>query len=258
MVENITQQNLALIWGTLRNNVNFSILDIPAEIKLVGSILGEFPVYSYQKIYLEIPKNQKKQDLSGRGNNNLNFSKKNLWISQRIIQLPLYTTENEDYDLLEEKFKILITNWNNSHVPNEIPCIVLALKVIGNYCNEREAQFARIFFIWENKTAQFLDLEYFEGPIEDCISPEWYITAFEWTSMKKNILKFKNLQNYLPNWNNKTYSLFIIPSFLTNFLNIGEKGYYFENGWGNEYNYQSKEDLLLDLNVILDKINTFF
>jgi len=143
MLENITQQNLALIWGTLRNNVNFSILDIPTEIKLVGTIRGEFPVYSYQKVYLEIPKNQKKQDLSGRGNNNRNFSKKNLWISQRIIQLPLYTTENEDYDLLEERLKILIKIWYNSHVPKEIPCIVLALRVIGNYCNEREAQFGK-------------------------------------------------------------------------------------------------------------------
>lgn len=258
MIENIPQQNLALIWGTLRNIIDFSSYRIPTEIKIVGTFKGEFPINSYQKIYLEIPKTQEKNDLSGRLNDQFRDIKNNLWNIRRIIQLPYYEIEDIDCKLLEERFKSLLDVWNDTHIPKEIPCIAVALKIDGNYCNEREAQFIRIILVWENKIARNIDLEYYEGPLEDCISPEWYIKAFKFSSLKNIFLKLRNIQYFLPNWQNQTYKLLVIPSFLKKFLKNGKEGVILENGWGIEYNYQSRENFLLDLCFILEKINSYF
>ena len=72
------------------------------------------------------------------------------------------------------------------------------------------------------------------------------------------IPKFRSIDNYLPNWMNQTYSLFVIPSFLTNLLKFGKKGYFNNNGWNYEYNYQTREELQSDLNILLSKIDSFF
>ncbi|MCF2139490.1 MAG: hypothetical protein K9W44_05485 [Candidatus Lokiarchaeota archaeon] len=266
MAEQISAHHLALIWGTLRNIVDFNYLEKSVEIMLIGAENGEFPIHSYQKIYIELPKNQTRIDLSSRSNNHsptLNSSPeknnyvKNQWINQRLIRLPRFYIKKNSSELIN-LYKSLIKNWNSTQIPSDIPCFALALKVIGDYSNEREAQFVRVLLIWENKIARIIDLEYFEGPLEDCISPEWYINSFNSSNLYQVSKIMTNVQAYLPKWTNQSYSLHIIPSFLTNFLKYGKKGFCFENGWKYEYNYLSINELNSDLSVILDLIKSFF
>ncbi|WP_457559256.1 hypothetical protein [Candidatus Harpocratesius sp.] len=258
IIERLSFQDIALIWGTLRNNIDFRLIDKSFDIMIVDSINGRFPVDAYNDIYLEIPRNQMKMDLSGRRNNFSRKNQNNLWNSLRIFQLPVYYIENIESDVLIASFKQLINGWNDSHIPKEIPCIALALKVSGDYCDEREAQFIRILLIWENGTARFVDLEYYEGPLEDCISPEWYVKVSELGNYSNLGLKFKNLSRYLPNWNNQRFSLFIIPSFLGDYLKYGTHEEIDIYGWKRGYVYRTQDDLQKDINIILNKVNFFF
>ncbi|MHA1719600.1 MAG: hypothetical protein ACTSWX_05810 [Promethearchaeota archaeon] len=266
MIENITEnmmgqisrQDMALIWGTLRNIVNFKQIKKSTELMITGTIKGVFPIYSYHEIFIEFPQSEKKMDVSGRSNNYSKVIKKDQWISQRLIKLPIFHIENNDYNLLEKSYKSLIKAWNDSLIPKEIPCLALGLKAAGAYCSEREAQFARILLIWESGTSRIIDLELFEGPLEDCISPEWYINVSDYANLTHISPKFRGIDNYLPNWMDQTYSLFVIPSFLTNLLKFGKKGYFNNNGWNYEYNYQTREELQSDLNILLSKIDSFF
>jgi len=142
---NFATADLPLMWGHLRNIVDFENVTIPRSVRLVGSVCGEFPVDAYSPIFLEIAKEHKREDLSGRFNCSGSYAGQalysNFWHPVRSIPLPLF--EN-DPDLSMQEFRNgyshLLEEWDNSSIPDNLPCAAVSLKTHGNYCDEREAQ----------------------------------------------------------------------------------------------------------------------
>ena len=168
---------LSLIWGNLRNHLDFSSVSIPTLIALTGTAIGEFPVDDYHPIFLEIPKNEFKVDFSGRFNNNYNSGlEKTVWHQKRIIPLPIYEINDDIVDI--DTLELLTHSWSHSLVPEDIPFITLSIKVKGSYCDEREGQYVFVLLVWPDDTARILELDWFEGPVEDCITPEWSIQVY--------------------------------------------------------------------------------
>ena len=245
--------DFSLIWGSLRNLVDFKIVEIPNEIALVGTTVGEFPVNSFQPIFLEIAKDGKKMDLSGR----LGFisAKSNIritWRSLRIVSLPFYETTKESLNFT--CLKPLLKSWQNSFIPEDVPCIALAVNTTGSYCDIREGQRVAVLLIWNDNTARILTLDWFEGPLEDCISPEWYISSSEWLPLERAFEKLENICTCPSSLQNPIYSLFINPPCLGCEFK-GDKNEIIGKCWQFEWIYRNQLDLVKDLKSTLRRIN---
>ncbi|MHA2331268.1 MAG: hypothetical protein ACXAEU_04505 [Candidatus Hodarchaeales archaeon] len=250
-MERISAINLSLIWGNLRNLIDFDTVEIPSDFKIIGTIAGEFPVDDYHPIFLEVPRTRKKINISGRSNHRVSPGiSKNKWYFRRIISLPTYEfSENVKSNFLD----IFYQFWGRSLIPEEIPCSALAIKTKGHYCDVREGQNIIVLLIWIDKTARILELDWFEGPLEDCITPEWYIKSSELLSLKNGFVKLKDACSSPTGWFNPTFTLFVIPSCLGTAL-LGEKNETCQKGWIYEWNYCDHLALVKDLDYILNEI----
>ncbi|MHA2272034.1 MAG: hypothetical protein ACXACI_09245 [Candidatus Hodarchaeales archaeon] len=244
--------DLSLIWGNLRNLVDFKTLEIPIEIVLTGTVAGTFPVNSYHPIFLEIPKDGKKMDVSGRSGyiSATNTNTPN-WRPLRIVPLPIYKTVEDSLSL--NSLKWVFESWQNSLIPDDIPCLALAINTTGNYSDIRESQQIVVLLIWADCTARILKLDWFEGPLEDCISPEWYLSSSEWLSLENAFAQLKNIYSRSLSLINPIFSMFIMPSCLGQAFQ-GEKREI--NGtWECEWIYRDQSDLKNDIELIFKEID---
>ena len=247
--------DLSLIWANLRNSTLVDSFEIPGEIKIVGAIEGEFPVNSHRPIFLEAPKNNEKSHtvgrrhyLFGKGAKEANWSKK------RIITLPIY--ENSGSVSLE-KFGAMVRRWENALVPDEIPCIAIAVKTCGFYCDERESQSVAVLSVWHDAVGRILELDWAEGPLEDCITPEWRISSTELLPLNSALAELKGICNKAPIWKKTTFSIYAKPPCLCEDLR-GKKAEDFQGPWKHEWRYGKHDDLINDLNSVLEKVKNVF
>lgn len=244
--------SLSLIWGNLRNYIDFSSVSIPTLIALTGTAIGEFPVDDYHPIFLEIPKNEYKLDLSGRSNNRYNSElDKTVWHSKRIISLPIYDINDDTVG--NDSLEILTHSWSRSLVPEDIPFITLSVKVKGLYCDEREGQYVLVLLVWPDETARILELDWFEGPVEDCITPEWSIKSSYWLSLKEAITKLKNICSKPTGLHSSRFSIFVNPLCLGSIL-AGNKHEARWSSWKYEWDYGNHLKFIQDLNQILTTV----
>ncbi|MFX0210518.1 MAG: hypothetical protein ACFFDT_31350, partial [Candidatus Hodarchaeota archaeon] len=167
----------SLIWGNLRNLIDFNSVIVSRDLSLVGTISGQFPVIDFHPIFLEVPKSHKKFNLSGRKNFSQVFIDTNLrLVTRRIISLPNY--EN-DKNANIECLKSIIQLWEKALIPEEIPCIALGVNIRGQNSDGREGQYVVVLLTWANQKTRILELDWFEGPLDDCITPEWYLQVSE-------------------------------------------------------------------------------
>lgn len=262
-VESLPNHGLSLVWGSLRNLFDFPNVIIPEEIRLVDTIPGHFPIDSYNPVPLELPRGGSRMDLSGRFNS---LSSK-LWkdicgkipLRARIVQLPLYTySSNMSYKEARKTFSAMLKTWNETLIPESVPCAALALRVRGDYSNEREAEFAFVLLIWPNMIARTLQLDWYEGPLEDCISPEWYVKSSLTLPLQVAFNQTKNFVTNLPNWNNLAMSISPKPAFLGFRLQNGNRRREEVGGWLCEWNYDSEQDFLDDSNQIVEDMENLF
>lgn len=249
--ESISTINLSLIWGNLRNLIDFDSIEIPSDFKITGTITGEFPVDDYYPIFLEVPRARKKINISGRSNHRISPGiSKNEWNFRRIISLPVYEFgETVSSNFLDIFYQI----WGRSLIPEEIPCSALAIKTKGQYCDVREGQNIIVLLIWIDKTARILELDWFEGPLEDCITPEWYIRSSELLTLENGIANIRNACSSPTGWLTPTFTLYVNPSCLGISL-LGKKNETNQKGWIDEWNYSDHLSLAKDLDYILDEI----
>lgn len=252
-VSNIIDE-YSLIWGNLRNILNPSELKISSAISLIGSSKGFFPVDSYQPIQLEIPKNKKKIDISGRSNFGYSIYNKEEKRNFRSISLPIYKIEeNTNINSLNKFFQL----WNaeNSFIPSEIPIISLSFKVKGSYSTDgREGQNILVLLVWAEKFARILELDWFEGPLDDCCTPEWYIKSSGLIEPSRAIQKVRSMTSHASSWENPSYSLFANPWPLGNYNHFGQRQKTNNPVWVYEWNYHDHSKLNSDLNQILNEI----
>lgn len=241
--------DLPTIWGNLRNLIDFSSISIPAEISLVGTTLGKFPVDNLHPIYLEVSRNLKKVDISGRLSVPVRDRDIN-WSWKRVISLPRYENNN---DIGTDCLKKFFEAWKGTLIPEEIPSLALAIKIIGQYSETREGQYVVVLLVWPSYVARILELDWFEGPLEDCITPEWYISTSELMKPSKAFEKMRALCSRTPFWQNPCYIMYSIPECLIESLN-GEKREYDRKDWKFEHIYRNHDLLLVDLGSVLEKI----
>ncbi len=249
-METLSEADISLLWGNLRNLIDFNSRKVPGEIWLADTITGEFPVDSFHPIFLEVPRSRKKMDISGRSNTAQRGYHTDDWFFRRIVTLPIYeTTDSMDIKWLES----IVRSWERALVPEDIPWLALAFRCMGQYSNKREAQYTVVLLLWANHVARILELEWFEGPLDDCITPEWYISSSELVNPQKAFLILKNLCSKALNWENLFFSIYTIPACLGNTFQ-GKKRETNRKDWKNKWVYDDHQTAILDLEEGLEKI----
>ncbi|MHA1989781.1 MAG: hypothetical protein ACW981_10380 [Candidatus Hodarchaeales archaeon] len=244
--------NLALIWGNLRNIVDFSSLIIPGYFSLIGTTLGEFPVDSYEPIYLEIPKDGSKLNLLGRHNWSSSLTDRKVsWYEKRLIQLPDYSIK-ESIEITD--LKRIFQTWSKFSIPDNVPCFNLAVSTKGSYCSEgREAQTITVLLLWANGMTRLLHLDCFEGALDDCCTPEWYIKSSKLLTLNIAISQLNNIYKSPPAWDFPRFSIYLNPPCFKLDLN-GEKIEIDKKGWKMEWIYDDFSTFSLDLKLIFQHI----
>jgi hypothetical protein len=253
--------DFSLIWGSLRNLLDFEKIEIPGSVRLVGSVRGEFPVDAYFPVFLEISSGFEREDLSGRFNcAESNVGREfydNSWHPARAVPLPLYEYDPElTIQGFRESYGKLLNSWISSPIPDNLPCAAVAVKTRGNYCDEREAQWTVVLLVWPNNAARLMSLEVFEGALEDCISPEWYLSVSRLLPIAAAIQKMKDVSEDLPKWDRPSSSILIEPVFLGGILTNGRKANTTANHWKQEWIYDRSKNLVEDLGALLDELQT--
>ena len=245
-----------LSWN-LKNIVDELSMFVHDEFCINGICLGEYPIDAWKHYYLEIPKNGHKKDISGRGNNVFGIGMKNTkWDYKRVLPLPKYSNCQQCDDTILEKLKLVIRDWDQIYIPDDIPCIAIAVKCEGFYSDCREAQSVTVLLIWNDGVARIMSLDWFEGPLEDCITPEWYV---ETTSLLRLEEAFKKIQNCYSKitWDNTNFSILTIPLCLGRELR-GKKVNTSYTPWSSEWKYKDHGVLKNDLNQVLSRIREIF
>ncbi|UCE12418.1 MAG: hypothetical protein JSV04_09495, partial [Candidatus Heimdallarchaeota archaeon] len=130
----------SLIWGNLRNLIDFKSVNILSDLSLVGTISGQFPVNDFHPIFLEVPKSNTKFNISARKNFSQVFADRNLgWVPRRIVSLPKYENDKNI-----ECLKPIIDLWERALIPEEIPCIALGVNITGQNSDGREGQYVTV------------------------------------------------------------------------------------------------------------------
>lgn len=261
--ESLTTRNFPLIWGHLRNLVDFESILIPRSVRLVGTVCGEFPVDSYSPIFLEIAKKNKREDLSGRfncsGSNAGQVLYTNYWHPVRSIPLPLFEyNSNLSVQELKEGYSQLLEEWYDSSIPDNLPCAAIALKTHGNYCDEREAQKVDVLLVYPNLTARLMSLDFFEGGMDDCISPEWYLSVSKLMPIDSALERVTKISQNQSEMQRAHSSISIKPEFLGDILVHGNKEATSERKWRFEWTYDLHSNLVSDLSTLLDEFKRIF
>jgi len=228
----------------------------------MGRVSGEYPVYAYYGIFLEIAKENKREDLSGRfnfsGSNAGQTLYTNFWHPVRSIPLPLFETDPDlSFQELKEGYNQLLEEWYYSSIPDNIPSAAIALKTHGNYCDEREAQRINVLLVYPNSTARLMFLDFFEGGMDDCISPEWYLSSSQLMPVETAIQEITEIALKKPELQRVCSSLFVKPNFFGDILQ-GKRTENNDSEWGFEWIYNSHSDLTNDLSTLLDEFQSIF
>ncbi|MGV9169542.1 MAG: hypothetical protein ACOC38_06315 [Promethearchaeia archaeon] len=237
----------SLIWGNMRNLIDFTTIRVPSRIRLIGSIPGQFPVDAYYPIFLEEPRDGKRSNLFGRHNHSNRVTWNQLgkpdWKNMRISPLPVYNYEEGiDLETLRHVFPWLVGEWDSSLVPAGIPCSAMAATMRGDYCEGREAQLALVTLLWANGTAKQLKLEWFQGPLDDCVSPEWHLHTSSIISVAQSTHSTRDYIRNAPSWSRPSFSLFVNPTCIAEAIVSKAEGTRQQKGWDYGFYYTDEDD----------------
>jgi hypothetical protein len=223
-------QPFILSWN-LRNILETPSILSPEEFCIIGTDLGEYPIDAWKPLFLETPRDGYK----------------------KVVSLPIYS-HTQNYDV--KRLKILIKYWNDIGFPDDIPCLALAVKCRGFYSDYREAQYVTVLIVWSDAVARIISLDWAEGPLEDCITPEWYVESTSLLNLRRAIEKMQRLYKNI-SWENPSFSIYAIPSCLGNGLHgkIVDSSY---PQWNHEWGYTDLTELKDDLTLLFSTIQEIF
>jgi len=246
-------QPFILSWN-LRNVLERPSMLAPEEFCVIGIGLGEYPIDAWKPLLLETPREGYKKDIVGRINSAMGLSLKNTkWNRKRTVNLPIYShTQNNDV----KRLKIVIKHWYDIGFPEDVPCLALAVKSRGFYSDKREAQYITVLTVWSDAVARIMSLDWCEGPIEDCITPEWHIQATPLLNLRNAIEKIPKLFKTI-SWDEPSFSIYTIPSCLGNGLHgkTVDSSYPL---WDHEWRYSDLAELKDDLTLLFSTIQEIF
>ncbi len=260
MTQELSPDNLSVIWGSLRNHVDFDRVDVQAGLGLVGSRRGEFPVFAHHPIFLEMPRNRSRQDISGRFNSARPHSwgtiSRQDWSPNREIQLPVYACQDGmTFFEFKCRFESIVRMWHSAWIPDNIPCAAVGVNVLGNYSDEREAQNSSVLLLWANGTATHLQVDWFQGPLEDCVSPEWYMRSSSLLPWPIGLQSLGATLQEPSRLENAVYSAFVQPSFMGHLLSTGERETTGFEGWEYVWRYFNHDAFVGEMQVLLSELS---
>jgi hypothetical protein len=246
--------NPAVLSWNLRNTNENAFSSLKEDFCVVGTCLGEYPIDAWKNHFIEIPLHGRKRDLLGRSQHlSKNGLKNNEWNRRRTLHLPIYS-QMEYYN--EERMRMLIKHWYDIGIPDDVPCITLAIKCTGFYSDYREAQYITILTVCNDTAARIISFDWFEGPLEDCITPEWYVESTSLLNLNIAIEKMQKLYEGI-SWDGLSYSIYTIPSCLGN----GLQGDMIDSSydlWNPEWKYSEYPKMNEDLDSIFSMIIKIF
>ncbi len=243
----------SLTWN-IRNITHLKFNTEQDDFGIINSSIGEYPIDSYGNIPLEIPADARRSDVSGRSNyktiEELEYKEPN---NSRVIKLPCYSRGNI-LDL--RQLRLLIRHWSEILLGDNIPCIALATKCRGFYADQREAQVINVLAVWSDSTARILTLEWFEGPLDDCITPEWHFRATPVMNLPNALGRACDPSSNI-NWEGLCFALYTIPACLGQGFQVTPRKSPYPS-WGNEWLYDNNLLFKKDLETALGTVRGLF
>jgi hypothetical protein len=244
---------------SLQNLLFFSSLgslNKDLNVPTIKPVRGEFPINGWKQYPLEIPRDGCKRSITGRSFHAFGLAvEEPSWYLNRTIKLPLYPDSllkliEKDNEILRE----LIQKWKFSHAFDEIPVLTIAAGVAGCYCDFREFQTVAVLPIWHDSVGRILELNWAEGPLEDCVSPEWYLKSTPLLGLEKAIEKAKRFCDQELIWEDLSFFIHMTPSFMGNSLR-GERS---KCDIWHEWKYNQYSEWKEDLNFIFSNVLEVF
>lgn len=216
---------------------------------VAGIVLGEFPIDTWYPLLLEIPEGGSKACISGRFPGLLSSSVSRVeWDKSRVINLPVYKNK-EGYG--PETLRRVKASWNE--FPDAVPAVTLANRYDGCYCDQRRAQMVSVFPVWADGTSILLELDWYEGPLENCANPEWHLRASPRLPIKDGVERLRRSCRNPPMWEDCSFYVYVIPAFLgSNLLGSGNGNS--SKVWQKEWRYSNHGDMLNALDKIVTTI----
>jgi hypothetical protein len=243
---------LRLSWN-LRNTLERPASLLSDRFCVEGAQPGEYPIDAWRPFPLEIPKGGSKTEILGRMCHAfgvaMSAEKWNLW---RTVRLPLF--KNDD-DIGLEELGTVVRHWSQIG-QDDVPCLAIAVKRRGLYCEDREAQSITVLMVLGDAACRIVTLDWSEGPLEDCVTPEWCVHAgpiMDLASGRAELLRATGSLNL----EHQRMSLYTLPACLgRNLQGTPMQANY--RLWKKEWAYDEPATMRSDLEGLLAEIAGMF
>jgi len=219
-----------------------------------GSLQGQYPLDGWRPYPIEVTARPIKSGIAGRGFSAFGIAPGTApWEPGRVVRLPLY----RDCEALEpDQLRTLFLRWPEIFLTNDLPCLAVAAKISGRYCEDREAQSVTVLLAWSDGAARLVNLDWAEGPLEDCVTPEWCVQRGELTNLRAALGELAGVHRNI-SWNGPRYFLYAIPSCLGSGL-AGTRTKSAYAPWTAEWAYQDYPTMSRDLSLLVSRIRQAF
>jgi hypothetical protein len=242
-----------LSWN-VRDYIESRNITNSGDFCISGTGRGEYPIDAWKPFFIEIPANGHKKDIAGRSYHAFGIAMQATeWNPKRVAWLPIYSncTRSSVSD-----FKIVVKNWADISIPDDVPCIALAVKCRGYYSDAQEAQHVAVLLVWNDGAARLVSLDWSQGSLEDCPTPEWYLEASKLMNVNAcmGILDgmYRNIR-----LDDAVYSIFAIPPCICDGIGraASPTAYRF---WENEWRFLDYDSLEDNLSGVFSKIKNIY
>jgi len=243
---------LSLSWN-LRNAMDSPSMLFPGQFSFEGIGRGEYPIDAWRPFPLEVPAGGTKTDISGRMNHAFGVAFNGPgWNWLRTVNLPIYHN-GDSLDMGE--LATIIRHWPKAAM-DDLPCISLAVKRRGWYGEDRETQSVTVLVVWGDSASRIVTLDWSEGQLEDCVTPEWCIHASPLMDVRHACAEMGHAILGV-SWDRPRYSMFILPTCLgRNLHGVSVDAPY--KFWKREWIYENHSALKMDLCRLLSEIVQLF
>lgn len=228
---------------------NRKLLERSLLEEITAIVPGHFPIDSWYPILLEVPDGGSKKHMGGRFPNLAGTSGNQVeWDSSRVINLPIYDENVKDYAP-----EALIRDKALNEFAESVPIITVATRYDGYYCDQSRAQSVSVLPVWADGTSMLLELDWYEGPLEDCNNPEWHIQASPRVLLKDGVDRLRFVCRRRPRWEDCLFYVYVIPVFLGSSL-LGNGGENSSKVWQKRWKCANHGEILSALGKIVTTI----
>lgn len=218
-----------------RSTFLFNLRGVVFRTQIAEIVPGEFLIDTWYPLLLEIPEGGSKKCISGRFLGPCVSRVE--WDESRVVNLPIYENTKR---YQREALRSVETS---KDFPYAVPVVIVANRYDGCYCDQRRAQVVSVFPVWADGTSILLELDWYEGPLEDCANPEWHLRASPRLPIKDGVDRLRRSSRNPPMWEGCSFYVYVIPPFLGSYLLGGGKGTS-SKVWQREWKYSEHAEMM--------------